>query len=153
LPRISRPGRGTGSAWLIVTGSHFPEKEALMKRLEGRQRSVRRRFPKISAGAFVSNTDQAALRNLQQLPLLPMLVRKFHEIAGDRIFHVQNSAEAIRCGPKQLLTLYQLLREACEILDVPEPELYLRQGEIPNAYTAGVQRPFMVLNSQLAERF
>jgi Zn-dependent protease with chaperone function len=124
-----------------------------MNRLEGRQRALRRRFPGISAGAFVSPTDQAALRNLQQLPLLPMLVRKFHELAGDRIFYVRNSAEAIRCGPKQLPTLHHLLREACEVLDVPEPELFLQQGEIPNAFTAGVQRPFVVLNSQLAERF
>src|SRR4029077_15529614 len=59
------------------------------------------RFPYISAEAFVSPTDKAALENLQRMPLLPLLVRKFNEIAADNLFYAQNAAESVRCGPDQ----------------------------------------------------
>jgi Zn-dependent protease with chaperone function len=119
----------------------------------GRGRAVRRRFPGISADAFVSPTDRAALKNLEQMPLLPTLLRKFHEVAVDRIFYVENSAECVRCGPRQLPTLYRLMQEACAVLDVPEPELYLQRHAVYNAYTAGVERPFIVLYSEMVEGF
>jgi Zn-dependent protease with chaperone function len=119
----------------------------------GRRRAVRRRLPGISAEAFVSPTDRAALKNLEQMPLLPALLRKFNEVALDRVFYVQNTAECVRCGPRQLPTLYRLMQEACAVLDVPEPELYLQRHAAYNAYTAGVERPFIVLYSELVEGF
>jgi Zn-dependent protease with chaperone function len=124
-----------------------------MSSSEGRGRTVRRRFPSLGAEAFVSPTDRAALNNLQQMPLLPMLLRKFHEVAVDRVFYVENSAGCVRCGPRQLPTLYRLMQEACAILDMPEPELYLQRHAEYNAYTAGVERPFIVLYSELVEGF
>lgn len=111
------------------------------------------RFPYLSSEAFVSPTDKAALQNLQRLPLLPMLVRKFNEFAVDRLFYALNSAESVRCGPAQFGTVYQIMREACDILHVAEPELYIRYDYTYNAYTAGVNRTFIVLQSALVEGF
>lgn len=110
-------------------------------------------FPYISSEAFVSDTDKAALQHLQKIPLLPTLVRKYNELSGDRIWYVQNAAESVRCSPKQFPTLYGLLREACNILHIPEPELYVRYSETYNAYTAGMNRTFIVLQSALVEDF
>jgi hypothetical protein len=45
------------------------------------------------------------------------------------------------------------MQEACAILDMPEPELYLQRHAEYNAYTAGVERPFIVLYSELVEGF
>jgi len=118
-----------------------------------RGRAQRRSFPCISAEAFTSPRDRAALTSLQQTPLLPQLVRKFNEIAADRVAYLQNSAASVRCGPRQLPTLHRLMREACEILDVPEPELYLQRGADDHAYTAGVSRIFIVLSSGLVQDF
>jgi hypothetical protein len=98
--------------------------------------SGRTRFPFISADAFVSDRDRAALSALQKTPMLPLLVRKFNEYAVDKIFYVRNSAESIRCGPGQFPTLYAMMREAASILDVPEPELYVKYSFEYNAYTA-----------------
>lgn len=112
-----------------------------------------RTFPHLAAEAFVSDTDKAALTNLQKMPLLPMLVRKFNEFAADRIFYVQNSERAARCGPNQFGTLHGILKEACDVLHVAEPELYLMYSESFNAYTAGVNRTFVVLHSALADDF
>jgi len=99
----------------------------------------------------VSPADKSALDNLKRLPLLPVLLQKFNEHAIDRLLYVQNSAESVRCGPRQFQTVYYLLREAADILDVPEPELYLRYDYQYNAYTAGVQRTFVAVNSALLD--
>ena len=124
-----------------------------MSTSSSRGRAQRRSFPRISAEAFVSPRDRAALTSLQQMPMLPQLVRKFNEIAADRVAYLQNSAASVRCGPRQLPTLHRLMLEAREILDVPEPELYLQRGADDHAYTAGVARTFIVLSSGLVESF
>jgi len=111
------------------------------------------RLPGISEDSFVSPTDRTALQNLQKVPLLPLLVQKFNELAVDQVLYVLNSSESVHCGPEQFPSLYQMLREACAILDVPQPELYLRRGKEENAYTAGVKRTFIVLNSELVDHF
>jgi Zn-dependent protease with chaperone function len=87
------------------------------------------------------------------MPLLPQLVRKFNELAADQIAYLQNSAASVRCGPRQLPTLYRLMQDAREILDVPEPEIYLQRGAEDHAFTAGVARTFVVLSSGLIENF
>jgi Zn-dependent protease with chaperone function/RNA polymerase subunit RPABC4/transcription elongation factor Spt4 len=111
------------------------------------------RFPHLSVEAFLSKTDQIALKNLQRIPMLPQLVRKFNELALDRVMYAQNSAESVRCGPKQFKTVYNLMREACSILHIPEPELYVKASESYNAYTSGMDRTFIVLHSALVEDF
>lgn len=111
------------------------------------------RLTDLSQEAFVSPTDRAALHNLERLPMLPSLVRRFNEFALDRVFYALNSAESVRCGPEQFPSLHHVLREACEILDVPEPELYLSYNPRYNAYTAGVKRTFIVLHSSLVDHF
>lgn len=110
-------------------------------------------FPFISKDAFISDTDKVALNNLIKLPLLPLVVRKFNEIAGDRVFYAQNSATSVRCGPNQFKTIYNLMREACATMHIPEPEIYMKYDHTYNAYTAGMDRTFIVIHSALAEDF
>lgn len=111
----------------------------------------RKRFPFISGDAFVSDTDRAALRNLQKVPLLPLALRRFNEYTTDHLFYALNSAEAVRCGPAQYPTLYGMLQEACSVLHVPEPELYVHYNPFFNAYTAGMKKTFIVLQSSLVD--
>jgi Zn-dependent protease with chaperone function len=85
--------------------------------------------------------------------MLPALVRQFNEFAVDRMFYALNSAESVRCGPRQFPTLHGVLREACAVLDVAEPELYLSYNPRYNAYAAGEKRTFIVLHSSLVDHF
>lgn len=111
----------------------------------------RKRFPHIGADAFVSETDRVALENIQKIPLLPQILRKFHEMAWDKVSYARNSAESVRCGPNQFKTLHAMLRESCDILHITEPELYIKQAESFNAYTSGVNQTFVVIHSRLVE--
>ncbi|MBS1707410.1 MAG: M48 family metallopeptidase [Armatimonadetes bacterium] len=111
------------------------------------------RFPDISTDAFMAETDKMALEALKKVPVFPVVLRKFHEMGLDRWLYCWNMAQAVRCGPKQFKTLHEILRESCEILDMPEPELYVTNNPFPNAWTGGVERPYITLRSSIVDSF
>jgi Zn-dependent protease with chaperone function len=111
----------------------------------------RKRLPGITADAFVSETDRWALDKLKRIPLLPLLIQKFYEVGLDRWFYCYNMATSVRCGPRQYPTLYRVMQESCEILDMPEPELYITSNPFPNAWTSGVERPYITLRSSIVD--
>ena len=113
--------------------------------------SQRTRFPDISADAFLADTDRKALAALKKVPLLPQAISKFHESGIDRWVYCWNMAMSVRCGPKQYGTLHRILKECCEILDMPEPELYLSSNPFPNAFAGGVERPYITLRSSIVD--
>lgn len=105
----------------------------------------------IAADAFVADTDRLALQALKRIPLLPKLVSKFYELGIDRWMYCTNMATSVRCGPNQYTTLHQILREACRTLDMAEPELYITSNPFPNAFTGGVERPYITLRSSIVD--
>jgi Zn-dependent protease with chaperone function len=111
------------------------------------------RLPFLSTEAFVSETDRQALARLQKVPLLPTVLKKYNEMALDTVEYVNNASGSVRCSPRQIGSVYALLREACAIVDVPEPELYVRYSAVYNAYTSGMQRTHVVLHSALVDDF
>lgn len=92
-----------------------------------------------------------ALDALKRIPLLPQVVHKFYEIGLDRWMYCWNMAQSVRCGPKQYSTLYDVLRESCDVLDMPEPELYITSNPFPNAFAGGVERPYVTIRSSLID--
>jgi Zn-dependent protease with chaperone function len=113
----------------------------------------RKRFPGLHPDAFTAETDRLTLEALRRVPILPQVIRKFYDLGMDRWAYTLNMAECIRCGPNQFKTPYAIMREACAILDVPEPELYVRFDPRPNAYTFGVERPYITVHSRLLDAF
>ncbi|MCC6687045.1 MAG: M48 family metallopeptidase, partial [Fimbriimonadaceae bacterium] len=111
----------------------------------------RKTFPGISAEAFVSDNDRRALAALEKVPLLPDVVRKFYDLGIDRWMYVYNMGRAVRCGPRQYRTLYDIMREGCQVLDMAEPELYISSNPFPNAFAGGVERPYITLRSSMVE--
>lgn len=111
----------------------------------------RKTFPGLSPTAFVADTDRIALDALKRVPLLPLVIQKFYEVGIDRWLYCYNMSMSVRCGPNQYKTLYNILRESCDILDVPEPELYISSNPFPNAFAGGVERPYITLRSSIVE--
>ncbi|MGQ9897159.1 MAG: M48 family metallopeptidase [Acidobacteriota bacterium] len=108
-------------------------------------------LPKLRAADFQHPLDVAALDAVKQARGLDFIVRKLNEYGWERWFRVTNTADNVRVTPRQCKRIHDLLREACAILTVPEPELYLDQNPILNAYTFGTERPFIVLQSGLVD--
>lgn len=115
------------------------------------QPKTRRRFPGLDPAALQHPYDRAALGALQRVPGLDIIIRKFIELFPERVAYIQNMAQTVRVSPAQCSQLYAQLQEACAILDVREPELYVAQYPAPNAYTSGHNHPYIVVTSGLLD--
>jgi Zn-dependent protease with chaperone function len=100
---------------------------------------------------FVHPEDQAALEQLEAIPLFPECVKAFLKFFPERSLHGLNMAEKIRLGPRQLPDIYRHLPVAVDALNIDEPEFYLEMNPIPNAYTMGDSQIAVTVTSGLLE--
>ena len=107
----------------------------------------------LKADSFRHPLDLEATKTLKQIPGLDMMVRNLLGPMAEQIFYVENIASSILVGEKQLPDLHKLLLEACQILDIDAPQLYVRQHPAPNAYTFAMRgkQPFIVIHTSLIE--
>lgn len=109
------------------------------------------RFPGISPTSFEHPMDRSALEALRKTPGLDILFKKLASIGFERQIRIFFTGDCLRLSPKQCPEIYALFREACEILDMPEPELYLWQNPFPNAIAYGMDRYTVVISSGLVD--
>jgi Zn-dependent protease with chaperone function len=97
--------------------------------------------------------DLQATRTLQQLPGLDLAIRNVLGPVAEQVFYLDNIASSIQVSEQQLPDIHKLLLEACQVLDLEMPQLYIRQNPVPNAYTFAMrgQRPFIVLHTSIIE--
>jgi Zn-dependent protease with chaperone function len=104
----------------------------------------------LDPSAFRHPLDRQATDQLKKLRGFDKVMAKFIEYGVERIDYVKNIGGAVRVGPRQLPQLYEMLHECCRILDVPEPEFYIGQGDV-NAFTSGHNHPYIVVMTGLLE--
>ena len=107
----------------------------------------------LKADQFRHPLDLEATNALKQLPGLDMVVRNLLGPVAEQFFYLNNIAASVLVGENQLPHLHKLLLEACQVLDLEAPQLYVQQHPIPNAYTFAMRgkQPFMVLHTSLIE--
>jgi len=107
----------------------------------------------LKADDFRHPLDLAATNSLKQLPGLDLAIRGLLGSVAEQFFALNNLAASVRVSSQQLPHLHELLLEACRILDLDPPQLYVQQNPIPNAYTFAMRgkQPFMVLHTSLIE--
>ena len=107
----------------------------------------------IRADDFRHPLDCQATNNLKQIPGLDLTVRSLLGSIAEDFFYLNNIASSIKISDKQLPELHDLLLEACKILDLEPPQLYIQQNPVPNAYTLAMrgEKPFIVLHTSLIE--
>lgn len=108
-------------------------------------------FPQIEARDFQHPWDAKATEALRAVPGLDKVAAKVMEYGLERIFYLENTASNVRVTARQFPRLYRSLGWGCKILGVEEPELYIELNPLPNAYTYGHTRPFIVLSSGLVD--
>lgn len=97
--------------------------------------------------------DKTALNALRGTPGIEALVRKFNEYSIDKLLKVQYTGSNVKVNSKNFPQLYRAVNTACDVLDVKKvPDIYLNQGFI-NAFTAGVEKPIIVLNTNCIDYF
>ncbi|MCF3572263.1 M48 family metallopeptidase [Planktothrix agardhii 1806] len=107
----------------------------------------------LRADHFRHPLDLQATNTLKQFPGLDILVRQLLGGLGEQFFYLENIASSILVSDQQLPNLHQLLLDACKILDLEPPQLYIRQNPVPNAYTFAMRgkQPFIVIHTSLIE--
>jgi Zn-dependent protease with chaperone function len=108
-------------------------------------------FPGINPTAFEHPMDRTALEALRKAPGLDLLFRKLASLHFERQVRLYFTADSLRLTPKQAPEVYDLFRDACNVLDIAEPELYLLQTPHPNAFAMGMERHTVVISSGLME--
>ena len=115
-------------------------------------------FPKtpligLTADQFRHPLDLEATKSLKQLPGMDLLIRNFLGPVAEQFFYLNNIAASVLVGEQQLPHIHKLLVEACQVLDIEPPQLYVHQHPIPNAYTFAMRgkQPFVVLHTSLID--
>lgn len=115
-------------------------------------------FPKqlltgLTADEFRHPFDLEATKSLRQIPAFDLLIRNLLSPVAEQFYYANNIASSILVGEKQLPHLHQLLIDACQILDIEPPQLYIKQNPAPNAYTLAMrgQKPFIVIHTSLID--
>jgi Zn-dependent protease with chaperone function len=107
----------------------------------------------LKADSFRHPLDLQATKALKQIPGIDMMVRNLLGPVAEQVFYVENIASSVLVGEQQLPDIHKLLLEACKILDIEPPQLYIRQHPAPNAYTFAMRgkQPFVVLHTSLVD--
>ena len=107
----------------------------------------------LRANHFRHPLDLKATESLKQLPGLGLAIRTLLRPTAEQFFYLENIATSVLVGPTQLPHIYQLLVDACRLLDMEPPQLYVKQNPVPNAYTFAMRgkQPFIVVHTSLIE--
>ena len=100
---------------------------------------------------FIHPEDEAALRNLEAVPGFDTVARFMLEHFTEDMMHGLYMAQNVRLSPLQLPEIYNLLPPICGKFGIETPEFYLTMDPMPNAWTIGDKRKFIVLTSGLLD--
>lgn len=113
--------------------------------LPGAPSPRRRRAAGISPARYRHPHDAAATAALGRSVAFVEVARRLSEALPERVLRLENNASRVRVGPDQLPRLYATFQGCVRRLGVsPEPALYVGPGAL-NAWTAGVEQPFVVI--------
>lgn len=105
----------------------------------------------ITPSEFIHPEDAAALRQMENIPGFPALVKKILALGYEQLLYGMNMASNIRLSKSQLPDLYKHLPPICQKLGIEEPEFYLQMNPIPNAFTFGDSKIYITVTSGLVE--
>jgi Zn-dependent protease with chaperone function len=107
----------------------------------------------LKSDQFRHPLDLQATQAMKQLLGLDVLLRNVLGSVAEQFFYLENIASSVLVSDQQLPHLHKLLQEACQILDLEPPQLYVRQNPAPNAYTFAMRgkQPFIVIHTSLIE--
>lgn len=110
------------------------------------------KLDKISSQSFEHEADRAALEALKKTVGFDQLMKAISRLGADKIWQVINESSNIRLSERQVGSIYKIHREVAATLDLdPAPPIYLQHDVRLNAYTSGVDAPFIVVTTGLVE--
>ena len=99
---------------------------------------------------YEHSLDRTTLDALRKIPILPKLI-ELVELPTSMTARYTMQGSDLRVTEKQAPSLYKMFREACDILEVPEPMLYISTDPELNAYTTCSDKPVIRIYSYLLD--
>lgn len=110
--------------------------------------TTRELFPGISSRAWEHPADRTALTALRRLKGFDQILKVLSAMLRERQHRLLYLASAAQVGPRQFADLDAMLEDCVQVLDAPvRPELFVSQSPLVNAYTIGMDTPFIVVTS------
>mmetsp|Transcript_1755 Transcript_1755/g.5092 ORF Transcript_1755/g.5092 Transcript_1755/m.5092 type:complete len:323 (-) Transcript_1755:264-1232(-) len=139
---VAHPGaNGTNQEDLQSTIGNPSDRERVQK------------YKGLSGDDFRHPLDQQNTNFLQMLPGLQAVAKGLLGPVTEEVLLLENIGTSVQVSEEQLPTIHSLLMEACQVLGMEAPELYIRQNSQPNAYTLAIsgRKPFIVMHTALLE--
>ncbi len=96
--------------------------------------------------------DQKSLKALEAIPGISTLLKKLVEVTMERYYRLFHQSSYIRVSSRQFPSLQKVFEKSVYSLGLQTlPELYVYQAPEVNAYTGGVEKPYIALSSSLCE--
>ncbi len=115
-----------------------------------------KKWTKLDPHSYIHPLDSQALSALQKIPGIDTVLKKILEIFHDSSARVLFTGNSVRVNQRQCPDLDAKLDVVCATLGIEKPELYVSAtagGALAvNAFTGGVEKPFIVVYSSLLER-
>jgi len=112
--------------------------------------TARTTFSGISSRAWEHPADRTALSALRRLKGFDQILKLTSGMLRERQHRLLYLASAARVGPRQFADLDALLDECVDVLDAStKPECFVLQAETADAFTIGMDKPFIVITSGL----
>jgi Zn-dependent protease with chaperone function len=109
-------------------------------------------LPGISSRAWEHPADRSALVALRSLQGFDAVVKSLSGLLRERQHRLMYLSTAVRVDQNQFRSLDHLLADSVAVLDAEtRPEMYVLQTPLVNAFTIGMDRPFIVLTTGLLE--
>lgn len=106
----------------------------------------------LDPAAYEHPLDRTALKTLKQVPGVHTFLKFVIRELPERYMHLHNIQNYVKVGPNQLPKYQAMLDRVVGILGLDyTPDLFIRQHPVPNAYTYGVERAYIVIHSSLLE--
>lgn len=107
----------------------------------------------LKADQYDHPLDRSALAQVRKLAPVVTLVKLMIQNWDEPMVRANLLGQSVRVGPNQFADIHAIVRECAEILDIPEPDVFIKQDPYFNAMTFGVSRPFIILHSSLVDAF
>ncbi len=106
----------------------------------------------ISSRAWEHPADKGALVALRKLKGFDALLKTLSGLVNERSVRLLLLGSAVRADERNFAELHRLLSDVAAVLDCTDvPELYVQASPVFNAFTIGMNKPIIVVNSAMVD--
>ena len=111
-----------------------------------------KKFAHLNKHDYIHPADSKALAALRAIPGINTALKSLISVTVETAIRVTFMASSVKVTPQQCPDIHAKLQIVCTTLGVEMPDLFIMQNPVMNAFTFGVDKPYIVLHSALLER-